>query len=154
MALAETTLEAAFVSDHSRLAARLADALEALHAGDWRRACHLFGRFARSLRKHIGVEDATLFPAFERETGMIDSGPTVVMRREHAEAERRLTAIAEVLERASDAAGAAAQIRALGALIEDHAAREERILYPACDRILGARERAAVLRGLSGRGRG
>ena len=139
------TLTEGLGEEHRRLRHILDDLLGAAGAGRSDIAASSFATLRRGLHRHISVEDEMVFPAFEERTGMRDSGPTVTMRREHREIERRVEAIADAIEQ-DDAATVTAQAGELAALLDDHARREEGALYPTCDRLMDARERARVLR--------
>lgn len=131
--------------EHRRLHRVLDELLDTARAAQLDAAAASFAALRRGLQQHIAVEDDMVFPAFEERTGMRDSGPTVTMRREHREIERRLGAIGEALG-TKDAGALVGQAAELRALLDDHAHREEGALYPTCDRLLDARERARVLR--------
>jgi DUF438 domain-containing protein len=121
----------------------------ALHKGELTAAGNSFLLFSAELDKHFALEEERLFPAFEKATGM-SSGPTVVMRGEHAEI-RALRDEATAAIEANQAEDALAAIDTLNVLIQQHNVKEENILYPMC----GARvpELATVL-GLGGGGCG
>lgn len=146
----ETRLAAAFLRDHGRIEALLESALADAEVASARRARSAFARFARALRAHIVIEDGSIFPAFETQTGLVDSGPTTVLRREHRAMEERLLDIQSALVD-PQATRPAAAIRALRALLQDHVRREDEVLYPVCDRLLDPRSRARVARRLSRR---
>lgn len=131
--------------DHDRLDALEAAAFRARAAGDFPTAFDLYAQFALGLKRHIGFEEALLFPAFEEKTGMPPTaGPTAVMRSEHREIERLLEEIAAGI---GDAAAPVETARALlhGAL-SDHNVKEEQVLYPTIDELLGAEEADALVR--------
>jgi hemerythrin-like domain-containing protein len=123
--------------DHDRLDAIEAEAFHALEAGDLTTAFDLYARFAAGLRRHIGFEEEILFPEFEAASGMpSNAGPTAVMRAEHREIETLLEAIASGI---GDAAGDVAALRArFHDVIGDHNVKEEQVLYPTTDYLLGA----------------
>jgi len=131
--------------EHRRLRQVLDDLLRAAGEAKLEAAATSFAALRRGLERIIAVKDEMVFPVFEERTGMRDSGPTITMRREHREIERRLGIIGDALSR-QDPAAVVAQATELGALLDDHGQREEDALYPTCDRLLGARERARVLR--------
>ncbi len=137
------SLATALGEEHRRVEALLYDGTAAVDSAPPLLAFELL---ARRLRAHIDVGDRCLFPAFERQTGMRDEGPTVALRHEHREIERRLQAMEDGPD---DAARTAAELGRLRALLDDHFQREESVLYPACDRLLEPQERVAVLRGLA-----
>lgn len=123
--------------DHDRLDALEAEAFRARSAGDLQTAFDLYARFAAGLRRHIGFEEAILFPAFEAASGTpANCGPTAVMRVEHREIEDLLDQIAGGI---GDAASEPEQLRArFHAVLVDHNAKEEQVLYPTTDYLLGA----------------
>jgi len=147
MAQADNVISDFLNADHRRLDAIWVECREAIAAGDTDtlRAC--FAQFASGLRRHIVWEDTILFPAFEEQTGMRDSGPTAVMRSEHREIEGFL----ERIERLA-ASGAADRLKGEGAplqaglsdVLHAHNVKEENILYPMSDQMMRG-ERAAAL---------
>ena len=141
-----------FGRDHRKIRALLDEVAGLAHASDLAGARRTFATFAAGLRRHIEIEDLLLFMPFEKRTGMADSGPTAVLRREHREIEQRLESLSQTLLPGQDAAGVERQARALLALLDDHARREETILYPTCDRIFDAAEEKAAVRALGRRG--
>lgn len=126
---------------HRKLDAVFDRASSLAGAGDFRTAADLFAGFDRELRRHIHVEEEMLFPAFERATGMT-SGPTVVMRMEHARIKELLEEIGQALASSESMERPAAELlEVLGA----HNGKEETILYPMSDQRIGAALRAALV---------
>jgi iron-sulfur cluster repair protein YtfE (RIC family) len=123
--------------DHRRLDGILADAKRCLSAGDLPRASARFAAFRDGLERHIAVEEEILFPCFESLTGAT-AGPTQVMRMEHAELRRLMAEVAASLGDEEQAT----PLAALTARIYAHNGKEERILYPAVDRV--ARDAGAL----------
>jgi regulator of cell morphogenesis and NO signaling len=125
--------------DHDRLDALEEAAFKARAAGDFPAAFDLYAEFAIGLRRHIGFEEQLLFPAFEEASGIPpSSGPTAVMRAEHKE-------IVDLLERIADRIGDAAESlealhQSFHAVLGLHNLKEERVLYPGTDRMLGPAE--------------
>ena len=68
--------------DHDRLD-NIFEQFKKASESDISSARGLFLAFKAGLEVHIAREEDILFPIFERETGMRDSGPTAVMRMEH-----------------------------------------------------------------------
>ena len=104
-----------------------------------------FARFPQV--RHIKIEEGLLFPEFESATGLDkSSGPTGVMRHEHAEIIRLLDLIQDVFESAQPASSEFESLRsAVVALLHEHNGKEERILYPMTDRMVpGPRLRELV----------
>ena len=118
--------------DHRRLDAILAAAKQSLRAGDIAPGFARFSEFRDGLERHIAAEEEVLFPVFESLTAGAQGGPTHVMRLEHSEIRRLMAEIASALERCD---GHATPVAALTARIYAHNGKEERILYPAMDRV-------------------
>lgn len=122
--------------DHDRLDALEAAAFEMRASGDCQRARELYAEFAAGLKRHIGFEEQLLFPAFEEKTGMPPTaGPTAVMRAEHREIE---TLLEQIEAGMADAAAPLESLRlSFHAVLGDHNLKEEQILYPTTDNLLG-----------------
>ena len=125
--------------DHDRLDALEAAAFAARADGDFPAAYDLYAEFALGLRRHIAFEEKLLFPEFEGRMGMPQtSGPTAVMRSEHRDIERRLEALAAAI---GDAAAEVDMMRAsLHAVLLQHNVKEERVLYPMTDQLMGVED--------------
>jgi uncharacterized protein (DUF2249 family)/hemerythrin superfamily protein len=125
--------------DHDRLDALEATAFEKRALGDLQLAYDLYAEFAAGLKRHIGFEEELLFPAFEEKTGMPPTaGPTAVMRAEHREIKELLDRIEAGI---ADAAAPVEELRGrFHAVLADHNLKEEQILYPATDDLLGPEE--------------
>ena len=97
----------------------------------------LFARFDAVLRRHFAMEEEVMFPAFEQVSGMTGGGPTFVMRSEHEQMRGVLDQMA-----AAVAKGDVEEMLDLGdtllMLVQQHNAKEEGILYPAADGMLGS----------------
>jgi iron-sulfur cluster repair protein YtfE (RIC family) len=129
--------------DHRRID-RIIEAFSTLKRSDFGKAVALFARGKTGLLQHIRWEEDLLFPAFEEKTNMHDSGPTMVMRQEHAQ-------IKAVLERI-DGLLAAGKLndcepvtQELTSTLAMHNQKEELILYPMINRSLSAQERTELL---------
>lgn len=129
--------------DHDRLDALEARAFERYAAGDADGARSAWSDFAVGLRRHIRFEEDILFPAFEQTSGVpLVQGPTAVMRAEH----REIEGILEDVERAFAGAGEAAAFRdRLHQVLGEHNLKEEGVLYPMTDQVLGPDERDALV---------
>lgn len=104
------------------------------HAGDWG-ACETASKqFLSELEAHFATEEQVLFPAFEAATGM-SSGPTQVMRMEHAQMRELMAQMAAALN-GRDRNAYAGIADTLLILMQQHNMKEENILYPMCDRSL------------------
>jgi len=124
------------LSRHHRICdERLEHSAEAVGRSDWEVAARCFTSFRDELARHIRLEEDVLFPAFEKASGTTE-GPTAVMRAEHA----RIASLLDELDRdlnARDADGFQSAYARFSILMSDHNRKEEQILYPACDRLLG-----------------
>jgi iron-sulfur cluster repair protein YtfE (RIC family) len=112
-------------------------ALEAAARSDWRTFAREIAALNDELGRHIDFEEGELFPAFEEASGL-RAGPTEVMRAEHAEMRELLAALGAAQPRV-DPQGCRAELEHLRALLQEHNVKEETVLYPACDQLLGAR---------------
>ncbi len=131
--------------DHDRLDALEQAAFRARASGDLQSAFDIYARFAAGLRRHIGFEEEILFAAFEAASGTpTDRGPTAVMRADHREIEELLEEIASGI---GDAASDLDRLRAnFHGVLGDHNAKEEQVLYPTTDYLLGAETADRVVR--------
>jgi iron-sulfur cluster repair protein YtfE (RIC family) len=128
--------------DHDELDA-LFHAFQDLRASDMDRAQRLFSQFKHGLQRHIVWEEDILFPIFEERTGMIDRGPTAVMRMEHRQIKECLEEIhSRLLNGAVTTADAEERLLLLLRL---HNSKEEAVLYPWMDEALSAEERAVLV---------
>jgi iron-sulfur cluster repair protein YtfE (RIC family) len=103
-------------------------------------ALELFLDFEAGLQMHIIWEEDILFPIFEQETGMRDSGPTAVMRMEHRHIKKFLEQIGEKLRTGELSGIDEAEIELLD-ILDSHNRKEENILYPAIDNLTTEREK-------------
>ena len=130
-------------SDHRACDNLFASAEAAVAQKNWDSARDLFGQFMTAMTYHFTMEETLLFPAFESHTGM-SAGPTQVMRMEH-------TQMRDLLQGMQDAVAAANQDGFLGLsetlnmLMQQHNLKEENMLYPMADRVLGD-ERESLIR--------
>lgn len=125
-------------TDHRRLDSILEEVGRRLEAGASDGAGARFAEFACGLNRHIDAEEQVLFPFFEQSTGMT-SGPTMVMRSEHLEIRGLLDRARSAIEGIS-ASAAREALQTLTALLEEHNAKEEGILYPMTDRVAGGEQ--------------
>ena len=109
---------------------------EACANGDWTTGAAAFTLLHDQLETHFTSEEELLFPAFEAATGMT-SGPTEVMRGEHRQMRDLLAQMQGALASRDndDFAGSA---ETLLILMQQHNMKEENILYPMCDNVLGS----------------
>lgn len=130
-------------ADHHRLDQLLEETLAALERGDLGQLRVRFPEYARHLRDHMRFEEEFMFPVVERVLCNAE-GPVCVMRRDHQELSDRLVGMAAALYiGAIDAFRD--ELLSLTLSLENHNGREERVLYPAIDRLLDDGARAQLV---------
>jgi len=132
--------------DHDRLD-QLFSAFRSKKASDVARAIHLFSEFKRGLQRHIIWEEEFLFPCFESRTGLLDEGPTAVMRLEH----RRIKSLLDKIH--DDVANGKTDTddleRELANTLLVHNTKEESVLYPAIDQCLSEQEATELIEAMN-----
>ena len=129
-------------ADHRHCDEAFVDAEHAVVRRDWEAATAALRSFVEATERHLRREEDVLFPAFEAATGMT-SGPTVVMRSEHAHIRRLLGSLQQAVA-ARDRDECLGVAETLLMLVQQHNAKEESILYPMADRVLGAKAEALL----------
>jgi hemerythrin superfamily protein len=135
------TVTAFYRKDHDRLD-DLFKAFQTSKRSDFAKAKEAFKEFKVGLQRHIVWEEELLFPMWEEKTGMIEDGPTPVMRFEHSQIKQLLGAIHEKVE--GQNLDTDQDEQALVNLLSSHNRKEERALYPAIDNVTSKEERATV----------
>lgn len=110
---------------------------------NWDSAHSLFERFQAALAHHLAMEEEVLFPAFEARTGM-SMGPTQVMRMEHEQMRGLIEDMAHAVAEANHNAYLGLS-ETLNMLMQQHNLKEENMLYPMSDQVLGG-EREDLIR--------
>lgn len=118
-------------------------AVAAAQAADWPALAREGAEFLRRLRQHIEVEEQVLFPAFEERTGMVEAGPSKVMRIEH-EQMRPILEQMEAAVAARDGAGYQRSSKALLDILLPHNQKEEQMMYPMLDETAGGDAQALL----------
>lgn len=131
--------------DHHEGDSQLAGVEDAVAVGDFSAARAAQEHMAAVIERHLKAEEELLFPAMEEQMGPA-FGPTSTMRHEHGQMRLLLESLAEALD-ADDADSWFAQADALRILMQQHNLKEESVLYPMAERMLGSREER-VLAGL------
>ncbi len=127
------TLAAALEREHREIDQAIEAFLEGVSEG--RTETGPLTRAMEALRRHIYLEEQFLFPPL-RDAGFM--APVLVMLREHGELWQTMTAIERELVEDATLSGAPAQCKLLLAQLERHNSKEEPILYPHADDVLGA----------------
>jgi regulator of cell morphogenesis and NO signaling len=130
-----------FEKDHDRLD-KLFKKFQELKGSDFESAKNNFREFKFGLQRHIVWEEDILFPLFERKTGIVDQGPTVVMRMEHRQIGASLEAIHQKVK--DGKLPDDTEETALLSILQRHNIKEENVLYPGIDKLLSAEERQTV----------
>jgi uncharacterized protein (DUF2249 family)/hemerythrin superfamily protein len=129
--------------DHERLQTLESQAFKALRSGDVEAARCVYRTFAYGLSRHMLLEEELVFQAFDAKTILPQAGVTVSLRAEHKEIRMLLERITKSLDRGLP--GAEALQRTLVHLLGDHTWKEERVVYPAMDRLLSETEADALV---------
>jgi hemerythrin-like domain-containing protein len=127
-------------ADHRRITKLWDEMIAAFQREDFNSIHARAGEFIGALRRHIRIEEQILFPALEEKTGMRTSGPTYAMRLEHRQIERvldGLTPLLTVQERWTAIQAIEGELTDPAALFRSHDGKEEAVLYPMADKILG-----------------
>ena len=100
-------------------------------------------------RCHHGKEEAELFPMMESRAFSPGTGPTAVMRSEHAEGREMLDRIEQSIEGAAGGDKAAMQTfahnsHALADHLRDHIQKEDHCLFPMADQVLSGEDRQTL----------
>ncbi len=130
-----------YAEDHQQLDA-LFHQFQSSKATDPSGAQKSFQDFKTGLERHIAWEEQILFLSFDRRFGHLQGGPTGVMRWEHQQIRLYLEAIA--LKLARQDFGTEEEEMGLEAVLCPHNQKEESILYPMLDQMIGADERAEI----------
>jgi regulator of cell morphogenesis and NO signaling len=137
----EPNITSYYETDHDRLD-ELFKEFQRLKRTDFRKAKESFREFKSGLQRHIIWEEEILFPLFEQKTGIVNGGPTEIMRKEHRLIGKFLEEIHEKVKQQNPDSDQEEQ-QLLNTLFL-HNQKEERILYPSIDRSLTDAELSGV----------
>jgi len=137
----QQTVTAFYEKEHDRLD-ELFKTFQTSKRLDFVKAKEAFKEFKIGLQRHIVWEEELLFPMWEEKTGMIEDGPTPVMRFKHEQIKQLLEAIHRKVEEQNLDTDQDEQT--LSILLSSHNRKEERALYPAIDNVISPDERARV----------
>jgi len=127
---------AAYLTEEHRACDELLAAYEEeVTRGDWLTIASSWQALVFALLAHFATEEEHLFPAFEEKTGLA-AGPTRVMRMEHDQMRELFTAGNEALAQ-RDAETLTSLLETLLIMNQQHNLKEENVLYPLCDQVLG-----------------
>lgn len=139
--MAPASISQHYAEDHQQLDA-LFHRFQNSKSSDPSGAQKAFQDFKTGLERHILWEEQILFPSFDRRFGHLQGGPTSVMRWEHQQIRQYLDAIALKLSRQDFATEE--EEMSLEAVLCPHNQKEESILYPMIDQVVGQEERAEI----------
>lgn len=131
--------------DHDRLDRLRRTAYDAWGAGDSREAEEAFSVFAHGLRRHIGFEEAVVFPELSPPGGSASGDdPAAALRTEH----RQILALLSAIELAIRSERMPTEIlrRHLQDVLRAHEQKEEQTLYPVTEAVLTPAQRDDVIR--------
>lgn len=120
--------------DHRDCDLLFAKAETAASTDDWETANQALNEFVQAMERHLGIEEQTLFPAFEEETGVI-TGPTEMMRMEHDQMRVLFIEMKYAMEQ-KDSDEYLGVSETLLILMQQHNMKEEQILYNMMDQHL------------------
>lgn len=141
--MTQTTITQYYADDHDRLDG-LFQQFQEYKLSDQAKARHFFEQFRSGLDRHIRWEEEILFPLFEDKNNMHGVGPTAVMRAEHIQIRDLLKIIGQ---RLSEGSSKTDQEEAfLQGHLGIHNMKEEKILYPAIDRLIRPSDLPEILR--------
>lgn len=133
--MTDASLSALFAADHRACDALLPAFETAVQNRQWPAAAAASDAFERAMRRHLDAEELRLFPAFEKACGQ-RGGPTMVMRMEHDQMRLTMTALRDAVQR-QDQGRCLDLTDSLMVLIQQHNMKEEQVLYPLCEQLLG-----------------
>lgn len=128
-------------ADHRRMETLWTETVAAFARQDYNALHARAAEFIAAMRRHIGMEEQILFPAIDEKTGKHTTGPTHAMRLEHREINRVLDGLGKLLtvqERWTAIQAFEGEMADPSALFRSHDAKEEMVLYPMADKLLGA----------------
>ena len=132
------TLGSYLTDDHLRCDALLRRTQQCVGAACWPDAQLAMQAFGQALERHLLIEEQIVFPAFEFALGRNAMSPTGAMRAEHL----RIRAVVQRLAEAVDAVNGRDFVKHAEVLLltmHGHSEKEEGVLYPMIDRVLGRR---------------
>ncbi len=136
------SLVGVFRKDHERLDVRLEAARQEARQGPTGAARAAFAEFRRGIERHMAVEEALLFPAYEARHGA-DNPLTSTLRKGHADLRVFFSEMDESLAE-DDAEEFLALADTVGQILLHHDRKEEDELYPVVAQWLPEAGREAV----------
>lgn len=132
-----TGLEDMLIVEHRRCDDLFAEAEAAAQEGDQERTELLFGRLEMGMERHFTIEEEGFFQEVDQRMGLMGGGPVAVMRDEHQQMRGMLRRMAGALAE-SNLEDFLAASDTMIYLMEQHNMKEEEMLYPMAEEVLGA----------------
>jgi len=129
------TITQVLSEEHTRCDNLFAELESLVSAEKWDAVVGKFDHFIHAMESHFLDEEDVLFPAFEQRTGHA-MGPTRIMRMEHIQMRQLLNTMRVSVEQRSGEVFLS-QSETLLMLMRQHNAKEEQMLYPMSDQVLG-----------------
>lgn len=143
------------VWEHETVLGKLEAFEKALASTDWQGVRDTLKFFDERLSLHRRKEEEILFPVLGRHLGTT-GGPIACMLHEHQDEREKIEAIRAALQRGSGDPTAWTEIRAAGSyilsLLRTHIGKENQILYPMAEQLLGPDEKEAVAKAMNAMG--
>ena len=137
------TIAEFMTADHKACDDQFAIAEEAALTEDWSKAEAAFNAFRDGMARHFRMEEDVLFPSLKSAGG--PSGPVHIMLMEHAQIKELLKQMGTTVEH-KDAQGYGGLSETLLMVMQQHNHKEENILYPIMEDILGHDREALFVR--------
>jgi len=128
------TVTETLATEHRRLLAVVRRLRALVGSGDLGHAASTLAGVVRELRRHFHTEEHVFFPVLEEKAHL--HGPAAVLRREHRLAERAFDLLPELMG-AGCRAQATVVLDDMLTLLEEHQRKEEAVLCPRADSLLG-----------------
>lgn len=130
-----TTITETLSNKHAHCDALFAEVEAQVANAHWDLVITNFTGFIHAIEQHFATEEQILFPTFEEQTGHT-AGPTQVMRFEHEQMRQLFKEMQDsVAQQDSDQYLGLSETLLM--LMRQHNAKEEQILYPMTDQVLG-----------------
>jgi len=136
------TITQTLSEEHARCDKLFAELESHIAEGQWDKATGEFDKFINAMELHFLDEEEILFPAFEQRTGHA-MGPTRVMRMEHTQMRQLFAGMRGSVEQKNSEVFLS-QSETLLMLMRQHNAKEEQMLYPMTDQVLGGDASALI----------
>ncbi len=129
------TITNTFSQEHSRCDKQFAQAEASIAKAQWEQGTADFNTFHTAMEQHFSMEEKILFPKVEELTGQT-AGPIQVMRMEHQQMRQVFGEMQESCTK-QDKEQYLGLSETLLMLMQQHNAKEEQIVYPMSDQVLG-----------------